>query len=222
MMNSLQTNLNLFFSRRVSGVAGEDWSKSRMPNEGLMPVVASETAEYGYEAENRYFVRAFLERRLPEINCYDGLEVTQLLMTAYQSAEEERTISFDPAAITNFVPAVAAWHLAALKVSGCRRPSAGDRNRSAIESSKSVAGGMVRTGQVALLITFPVRLPLILSAIPSGPAPPAAIRSALTSAQQRENGRQGISIVRDGDPPSNFILHAAQQPAVAPSPGKQG
>ncbi|MEY4167074.1 MAG: hypothetical protein RIR52_898 [Acidobacteriota bacterium] len=107
MMNSLQTNLNLFFSRRVNGQAGEDLVEKQNAEQGLMPVVASETTEYGYEAENRYFVRAFLEGRMPEINCYDGLEVTQLLMTAYQSAEEERTIRFDPGAVTNFIPAVA-------------------------------------------------------------------------------------------------------------------
>ena len=72
-----------------------------------MPVVPNEASEYGYEAENRYFVTRFLDGQQPEINCYDGLEVTQLLMTAYRSAEEERTIAFDPQAITDFVPAVA-------------------------------------------------------------------------------------------------------------------
>jgi len=107
MLNSLNTSLNLFFSRRVSGPAGEDLVEKQNAEQGLMPVVASETTEYGYEAENRYFVRAFIEGRMPEINCYDGLEVTQLLMTAYRSAEEERTIHFDPEAINDFVPAVA-------------------------------------------------------------------------------------------------------------------
>ncbi len=107
MLNSLNTSLNLFFSRRVSGPAGEDLVEKQNAEQGLMPVVASETTEYGYEAENRYFVRAFLDGRMPEVNGYDGLEVTQLLMTAYQSAEEERTVTFDPEAILNFIPAVA-------------------------------------------------------------------------------------------------------------------
>ncbi|MFN6203947.1 MAG: Gfo/Idh/MocA family protein [Acidobacteriota bacterium] len=107
MLNSLNTSLNLFFSRRVSGPAGEDLVEKQNAEQGLMPVVASETTEYGYEAENRYFVKAFLDGRMPEVNCYDGLEVTQLLMTAYQSAEEERTIHFDPKAIHDFIPAVA-------------------------------------------------------------------------------------------------------------------
>jgi predicted dehydrogenase len=73
----------------------------------LMPVVPSETTEYGYEAENRYFVNCFLDGKQPDVNCYDGLEVTQLLMTAYKSAEEERAIAFDPKAIEDFIPAVA-------------------------------------------------------------------------------------------------------------------
>ncbi len=106
-INSLQSSLQLFFSRRVSGNAGEDLVEKQNAEQGLMPVVPNEASEYGYEAENRYFVTRFLDGQQPEINCYDGLEVTQLLMTAYRSAEEERTITFDPQAIADFVPAVA-------------------------------------------------------------------------------------------------------------------
>ncbi|MFZ4793128.1 MAG: Gfo/Idh/MocA family protein [Blastocatellia bacterium] len=108
-INSLNTSLNLFMSRRVKspGGPGEDLVEKQNAEQGLMPVVPCETAEYGYEAENRYFVKAFREGRMPEINCYDGLEVTQLLMTAYRSAEEERTIRFDPVEIADFIPAVA-------------------------------------------------------------------------------------------------------------------
>lgn len=110
-INSLDTSLKLFFSRRVQGNQGEDLVEKQNAEQGLMPVVANETAEYGYEGENRYFVECFLDGVMPEINCNDGLEVTQLLMTAYRSAEEERTITFDPKAIEDFVPAVArgAW-----------------------------------------------------------------------------------------------------------------
>jgi predicted dehydrogenase len=106
-INSLNTSLNLFMSRRVKSPEGEDLIEKQNAEQGLMPVVPCETAEYGYEAENRYFVKAFQEGRMPEVNCYDGLEVTQLLMTAYRSAEEERTILFDPAEIADFIPAVA-------------------------------------------------------------------------------------------------------------------
>jgi predicted dehydrogenase len=111
-INSLSTGLNLFFSRRVQGEAGEDLVEKQNAEHGLMPVVASETTEYGYEAENRYFVNCFLDGKQPEVNCYDGLEVTQLLMTAYWSAEEERTVEFNPKGIETFIPAVArgAWN----------------------------------------------------------------------------------------------------------------
>lgn len=106
-INSLDTSLKLFLSRRVQGASGEDLVEKQNAEQGLMPVVASEATEYGYEAENRFFVNCFLDGKQPEVNCYDGLEVTQLLMTAYKSAEEERTIAFDPKAIENFIPAVA-------------------------------------------------------------------------------------------------------------------
>jgi predicted dehydrogenase len=110
--NSLNTNLNLFFSRRVQGEAGEDLVEKQNAEQGLMPVVASETTEYGYESQNRYFTNCFLDGRQPELNCYDGLEVTELLMTAYMSAEEERTVEFRPQELEKFVPAVArnAWN----------------------------------------------------------------------------------------------------------------
>jgi predicted dehydrogenase len=75
--------------------------------QGLLPVVANEAADYGYESENRYFVNCFLEGRQPEESFYDGLEVTELLMTAYMSAEEDRAIEFKPQGLDDFVPQVA-------------------------------------------------------------------------------------------------------------------
>jgi len=106
-INSLDSGVKLFFSRRVQGEAGEDLVEKQNAEQGLMPIVGSETTEYGYEAENRYFVDCFLEGKQPEVSCHDGLEVTQLLMAAYQSAELERTVEFNPSAFDNFVPAVA-------------------------------------------------------------------------------------------------------------------
>jgi len=72
-----------------------------------MPVVGNEAAEYGYESENRYFVRCFLDGKQPEENFEDGLEVTELLMTAYMSAEEGRVIKFRPEGLDTYVPPVA-------------------------------------------------------------------------------------------------------------------
>jgi predicted dehydrogenase len=109
--NSLDTGLRLFFSREVRGAAGEDLVEKQNAEVGLMPVVANEAVAYGYEAEDRHFVRAFLGLEEPKLTFDDGLEVVQVLMTAYQSAEEGRTLEFPPKGLDKFVPAVArgAW-----------------------------------------------------------------------------------------------------------------
>ncbi|HXG63556.1 MAG TPA: Gfo/Idh/MocA family oxidoreductase [Blastocatellia bacterium] len=106
-MSSLDSGLKLFLSRRVRGATGEDLVEKQNAEQGLMPVVGNEAAEYGYEAENRYFTRCFLEGRQPEENFYDGLEVTELLMTAYMSAERECALEFRPKDLDTYIPAVA-------------------------------------------------------------------------------------------------------------------
>ncbi len=106
-INTLDSNLKVFFSRRVKGEAGEDLVEKQNAEIGLMPVVAQEEVEYGYEAENRHMVRSFLEGRRPEENFSDGLNVTELLMAAYMSVEQEKTISFPPPGLEDFIPAVA-------------------------------------------------------------------------------------------------------------------
>lgn len=110
-MNSLDSGLKLFLSRKVQGEAGEDMVEKQNAETGLMPVVGNEAAEYGYEAENRYFIQCFLDGRQPEENFHSGLEVTELLMTAYMSAEQERAVEFRPEGLERYVPAVArgAW-----------------------------------------------------------------------------------------------------------------
>jgi predicted dehydrogenase len=106
-MNSLDSGLKLFMSREVKGDVGEDLVEKQNAEQGLMPVLGNEAAEYGYESQNRYFVQCFLNRTQPEESFYDGLEVTELLMTAYMSAEQERTIDFKPDGLDSFVPLVA-------------------------------------------------------------------------------------------------------------------
>jgi predicted dehydrogenase len=105
--NSLNTGSQLFLSRRIAGKAGEDLVEKQNAEQGLMPIVGNEAAEYGYEAENRYFVRCFLEGKRPELTFDDGLEVVELLMTAYMSAEQGRTLEFRPPGLDTFIPAVA-------------------------------------------------------------------------------------------------------------------
>jgi predicted dehydrogenase len=110
--NSLDTGLRIFFSREVRGSAGEDLVEKQNAETGMMPVVPDEAAVYGYEGENRHFVRAFLGKEPIRLDWDDGVEVVKMLMTAYQSAEEGRTLDFPPPGLTDFVPAVArgAWN----------------------------------------------------------------------------------------------------------------
>ena len=105
--NSLETGGKLFLSRRITGRAGEDLVEKQNAEQGLMPVLGNEAAEYGYENENRHFVRCFLDGRQPELNFHDGLEVVEMLMTAYMSAELGRTLDWKPPGLESFVPAVA-------------------------------------------------------------------------------------------------------------------
>jgi predicted dehydrogenase len=105
--NSLDSGLKLFFSREVKGQTGEDLVEKQNAEMGLMPVVANEAAAYGYDAEDRHFVRVFLGKERPALTFDDGLEVVKVLMTAYQSAELGKTLDFPPPGIETFVPAVA-------------------------------------------------------------------------------------------------------------------
>jgi len=106
-VNTLDSGLKVFFSRNVKGSAGEDLVEKQNAEVGLMPVVSSETDEYGYTAENRHMVQSFLTGKRPEENFSDGLNVTELLMTAYKSAEQGKVIPFPPPDLDTFIPAVA-------------------------------------------------------------------------------------------------------------------
>ena len=106
-VNTLDSDLKVFFSRKVAGSEGEDLVEKQNAESGEMPVVSSETDAYGYTAENRHMVQSFLSGRRPEENFSDGVNVTELLMTAYMSAEQDKTIPFPPSDLEEFVPAVA-------------------------------------------------------------------------------------------------------------------
>ncbi len=111
-VNTLDTDLKVFFSREVTGKQGEDLVEKQNAEAGLMPVIGSEEGAYGYEAENRHMVQSFLAGQRPAENFDDGVAVTELLMTAYMSAEQGRTVPFPPDNLGDFVPAVArgAWN----------------------------------------------------------------------------------------------------------------
>jgi predicted dehydrogenase len=105
--NSLDSGLRVFFSRRVRGGEGEDLVEKQNAEMGVMPIIPNEPAAYGYENEDRHFVRAFRGLEEPRLTFHDGLDVVRLLMTAYRSAELGRTLDYAPDAVDDFVPAVA-------------------------------------------------------------------------------------------------------------------
>jgi predicted dehydrogenase len=105
--NTLDSGLKLFFSREVNSKSGEDLVEKQNAETGQMPVVANEAVAYGYEAEDRHFVRAFLGKESPRLTFDDGLDVVRMLMAGYMSAESGKTVSFPPKGLASFVPAVA-------------------------------------------------------------------------------------------------------------------
>jgi predicted dehydrogenase len=110
-VDTLHSDLSLFLSRRISGSEGEDLVEKQNAEQGLMPVIADEAATYGYTAENRHMVEAFLASRAPDETWEDGLEVTRVLMACYLSAERGATVRFPDPELESFIPAVArgAW-----------------------------------------------------------------------------------------------------------------
>jgi predicted dehydrogenase len=136
-VNTLSTELSLFFSRELRQIAErhplesaarsarsagqaeaagvgprgidtrEDLVEKQNAELGLMPVVADETAAYGYVDENRHMVQAFRTGSRPRESFDDGVNVTELLMAAYMSAERGASVDFETAPLDGFVPAVA-------------------------------------------------------------------------------------------------------------------
>jgi len=106
-INSLDTDMKLFISRDIQGSTGEDLVEKQNAEVGLMPIVSNEENAYGYDNENRHMVQSFLNGVRPEENFSDGVNVTELLMAAYMSAEEEKTINFPPPNLDSFIPKVA-------------------------------------------------------------------------------------------------------------------
>lgn len=105
-IDTLDAGLQVFFSRHVSGTAGEDLVEKQNAEQGLMPVIPDETSHYGYVGENRHFVEAFREGRAPELSFQDGLEIARVLAACYLSAEAGRTVDLREEDLTRFEPAV--------------------------------------------------------------------------------------------------------------------
>lgn len=105
-INSLQQELNVFFSRNVKIPPTEEFVEKQAAEQGLMPIIPNEAITYGYQDENRHMVECFLKGAMPEENWRDGLLVTQLMMSAYMSAERGKKTKFDPEALRGYRPKV--------------------------------------------------------------------------------------------------------------------
>ena len=86
--------------------ANYDLQVIKMAEQGQMPVVVNEDIAYGYEAENKHFVRAFLGKEKPLLTWHDGLDVVRILMHAYKSAELGKTLEYKENGVDKFVPQV--------------------------------------------------------------------------------------------------------------------
>ncbi len=106
-VNSLDSGGTVFLSRNVTGSSGEDLVEKQNAEQGSMPYVGNEAAEYGYEDENRHMIRCFLDGQQPALDFHAGLDVTEQLMAAYMSAEQGRRLTWRPDGLDTFIPAVA-------------------------------------------------------------------------------------------------------------------
>ncbi len=105
--SSLDSGVDVYLSREVQGTAGEDLVEKQNAEQGLLPIIGDEAAAYGYTGENQHFTRLFLDGKQPELDFHAGRDVLRLLMAAYISAEQERTIALPSEKLESFVPAVA-------------------------------------------------------------------------------------------------------------------
>lgn len=105
--DSLQSRLNVFLSRHVSGEQGEDLVEKQNSEQGLMPIAEDEAHLYGYAAENRHMVQRFRAGVAPDLTFVDGLDVVRTLMALYRSAELGRTVQLDDEDLSDYVPPVA-------------------------------------------------------------------------------------------------------------------
>jgi predicted dehydrogenase len=106
-VNTLNTPLRVFLSRKVRGGEGEDLIEKQNSEAGLMPVVEDEAAAYGYTAEDRHMVACFASGITPLETFADGVAVVELMMALYRSAELGRSIQLPDPELEQYVPLVA-------------------------------------------------------------------------------------------------------------------
>lgn len=104
--STLSTESRVFLSRNLTQGRGEDLVEKQNAEQGLMPIVSDEAVSYGYTGEDRAFASDFLAGRQPQESLANGLQVVELLMAAYHSAECGETVTW-PIDLSDFTPAVA-------------------------------------------------------------------------------------------------------------------
>ncbi len=106
-LSTLNTGLKIFFSRHVTGSAGEDLVEKQNAEQGLMPVVEDEAGIYGYTNEDRHMVECFRRGETPRETFHDGVAVVEMLMALYRSAELGRVVTLPDPELETYVPVVA-------------------------------------------------------------------------------------------------------------------
>ena len=107
MTNTLSTEAQVFFSRRLQQDATEDMIEKQNAEQGLIPVLSDDASSYGYIRENQQFTADFLAGVQPRESLRNGVEIVELMMACYLAAEQRTTVEL-PTDLSEFVPQVAA------------------------------------------------------------------------------------------------------------------
>jgi predicted dehydrogenase len=111
-MNTLNSGLEIFIGDAAAeGTADAELAVEKATaTRGLIPVQDNEADLYGYTDENEQAAEAFLEGKDAFLPWSYGLEIMKLVMAAYMSAEQERTIDLTDAGIQQeletFIPLI--------------------------------------------------------------------------------------------------------------------
>ena len=103
-INTLHSDLDIFFSRNTKREPGEFLVEKQEAEQGSMPTISAEPSTYGYTAEDSHMVRSFMEGKQPSETWKDGLSCLELIMSCYVSAETGRKVKFAPQNLENYVP----------------------------------------------------------------------------------------------------------------------
>ncbi|NJN52727.1 MAG: hypothetical protein HC809_14215 [Gammaproteobacteria bacterium] len=110
----MRSPLEVFISDRAadSVADAEEALEKSMASRGLLSVQPNEPDLYGYVDEHRDAVQAFAEGRSALLDWRYGREIVRLVMAAYLSAEDGRTIDLadaqTQARLSSYVPAIQA------------------------------------------------------------------------------------------------------------------